>query len=622
MVKSFLAVALVVGLLSSAAARSASADGPSVTQVSVDATDVVRGVYHVREVIPAKPGALTLRLAKWLPGHHSASGRIDALAGLVVSASGKDLPWVRDPDDMWAFNVSVPSGQTSIQVRFDFITPLQPSQGRVSMTPSMLELEWDMVVLYPVGVPVKAIQVAANVKLPDGWSFATALSTRTPSRHEPIFATTDLATLIDSPLLAAPRLQTTDLGEIGTASVKIDLAQDAEEPVVMTDERLKAFREMVRQLGLAFGSQPPFAQYTVLLTVSEEFGRIGWEHLRSSEVGVAPSTFKNWNGHVEARTVLAHEFVHAWNGKYRRPEGLDSPDLAKPMSGALLWVYEGLTQYYAHVISARAGIISEAEARDAFAAKASQLASVSGRRWRPLADTTNQPSINPLHNPVAWQDWRRSLMDYYDEGALVWLDVDAKIRTLTQGRKSLDDFSARFFHADAPTLDPKFYTLENVVADLNSIVPYEWADYFQRTVYSIRPEPPTSGIEAAGWRVTYDATPSAMQTSDILDLIDSIGLAVNDKGEVRSVRWDGPASKAGLTPGAIILAVNAAPFSMATFRAGIAQRAGKPGPIALIVKARGRVLNLNVEYHGGLTYPHLSRRADGSDLLREILAAR
>jgi predicted metalloprotease with PDZ domain len=624
---SFLAAAVCAAALPATSWAAPAQAGPpddGAIRVSVDATDVVRGVYRIDEVIPAAPGPLTLRLVKWLPGHHAASGRVDAVANLVLSTASGTLPWVRDANDIFAFKVTVPPGQSVVHAHFDFMTPLQPPQGRVSMTPAMLELEWDMATLYPEPQPASAIRVLPEIRLPPGWAFATALTPRGPDSRQPVFAETDLATLIDSPVLAAPSLQVVSLGQIGGAPVRIDLAQDITAPEVMTEARVKTYREMLRQAGLAFGGRAPFTHYDLLLTVSDELGGIGWEHLQSSEVGSSTGLYRDWNKQVEGRLTLPHEFIHAWNGKYRRPEGLRSPAFSEPMNGALLWIYEGLTQYYAVVLSARSGLVSETETRDYLAAKATRLATESGRRWRPLGDTINEPAINPFHTRASWPDWRRNVTDYYDEGILLWLEVDATIRNRTQGRKSLDDFAALFFRSDRPTLAPRFYDLDEVIADLSSVAPYDWAGFFRSRVTSVRSEPPVEGIEAAGWRLTSGPQPGAglRDAADALDLIDTAGFSVNDKGEALTVRWGSPASEAGLVPGAVILAVNGIPFSRRWLSDVIAADAKTSGPIVLIAKERGQVSTLKLEHHAGLTYPHLQRGPDSADRLSEILAPR
>jgi predicted metalloprotease with PDZ domain len=616
------AIILGIAVCTQGAKAQAFPTSRSPIQLSVDATDVVHGVYHIRETLPAHGGEMTVRFVKWLPGHHAPSGRVDLLAGLAFSAAGQTLWWARDPADLWAFRVKVPAGQTTIQARFDFMTPLQPSQGRVSMAPSMLELEWDMAVLYPAGVSAASIPVAANINLPVGWDFATSLAPRNPAMHEPVFATTSVATLVDSPVLAAPTIQRFDLGKIGEVPVRVDLAEDAAGPAVLPEARVKTLREMVRQTGLALASPPPFAHYDILMTISDEIGPVSWEHQQSSEVGQPASSFSQWNDQPEFRIILPHEFIHAWNGKYRRPAGLASADFGAPMNGSLLWIYEGLTHYYALVVSARSGVISNLEARDLLAKLAGRVGSTAGRQWRSLNDTTNEPAINPFHMSAPWSDYRRNVNDYYDEGVLLWLEVDAQLRALTHGRRSLDDFSNHFFLSEQPSAEPNFYALDDVTKGLNAVAPYDWKTFFHDRVDGIRSAPPVGGIDTAGWRLDWVSTPppGGSRTLDgALDLTSTVGLSVNDKGEVGAVRWNSPAFDAGLTGGAVILAVDGLPFSEARLSSFMDPNSETPKSLALVIKSRGRVFTGGLKYAGGLRYPSLSRREGSEDILTAIL---
>jgi predicted metalloprotease with PDZ domain len=599
-------------------------------ELAVDATDVIHGVYHVEETIPVSTSVMTLRFVKWLPGHHAPSGRIDLVGGLRASANGKPVAWTRDAEDIFLFRFQVPAGAHDLHLSFDFMTPLVRSQGRVSMTPAMLELEWDMVVFYPAGTDASKIQIRPEVTLPSSWQFATALSPRTPTEKAPRFAITDLATLIDSPLLAAPKITVFDLGSIGGIPVRFDLAADRDAPPpVLTEARLSDYRAMVRQIALAFGDNAAFDRYDLLVTVSDVFQGTGWEHLRSAEVGTGQSLYRDWRVSLH-KLILPHEFLHSWNGKFRRPEGLRSPDFGKAMDGRLLWVYEGLTHYYAILIGARSSLLQPEEAKDFIAGIVARQGSKTGRGWRPMIDTTAEPAINPFHNSAPYEDLRLDLDAYYDEAVLVWLEVDARIRELTNGKRTLDDFARRFFHADAPTLAPKFYALDELVSDLNSIAPYDWRTLFRARIFDVAPESPSHGIELAGWRLVRNSTaPAGGDTSagsameegdDSLNLMDTVGLAVNPAGEVGAVLFNSPAYAAGLVPTAKLLGIDGQPFSIRRFRERVARSAAGSAPIVLTVSARGEIREANLPWTGGLTYPHLERISAQPDLFDQIFA--
>jgi predicted metalloprotease with PDZ domain len=618
-----IALSSLLSATSLAAESSDSFPWSHVIQLSVDATDVAHGVYHVTEVMRVRAGALTLRFPKWLPGHHAPSGRIDGVAGLYIDAEGRSLTWMRDAADMYAFHLDVPAGQDAIRVRFDFMTPLEKPQGRISMTPTMLELEWDMCVLYPSGVSSDNIGIAPEVELPAGWSFATSLETKAAAAKRSSFKVVSLRQLIDSPVLASPRLERIFLGTSAGAPVHLNVARDRGEEAVVPPERVREFSGVVQQTVAVFGP-PPFKHYDVLLSLSDEMGEVGWEHLESSEVGLSGRLFDDWRKDTEPRLLLTHEFIHAWNGKYRRPRELMSADFAAPMKDSLLWVYEGLTAYYGLVISARSGIVSPAETQDILASMTDDLTSEPGRRWRSLADTTNQPLVTPFYSRSPWPDWGRRISDFYDEGVLIWLDIDCKIRTLTHGRKSLDDFAASFFHVRSGTAatSMSLYELGDVVRALNSVVPYDWGSLLRKSVYELDDTSLVEDLGASGWELTRTSAPAASIRghADRLDLSTTVGLVVDEKGYVTAVRWQSPAFKAGLVPGAVLIAVKGVPFSRQILEEAVIASSSPAAPLVLLARARGAVSSFTVAYTQGLSYPHITRIPDRTDLLSQISA--
>ena len=186
---------------------------PGVIQLQVDATDLDHRVFRVKETLPvAGPGRTTLLYPKWLPGNHSTTGPIDKLAGLIVrSDAGQRLEWQRDPVEMHAFHVDVPAGVKQLHLEFEFVTPTDTSQGRVTMTPDLLGLQWEKTLLYPAGFYARQIPVAASVQLPAGWQFASALRGAQRAGDTVQFATVPLETLVDSPLFAGPHYRRVEL---------------------------------------------------------------------------------------------------------------------------------------------------------------------------------------------------------------------------------------------------------------------------------------------------------------------------------------------------------------------------------------------------------------------------
>ncbi|MDE2079813.1 MAG: M61 family metallopeptidase [Burkholderiales bacterium] len=604
---------------------------PGLLTLQVDATDVARHIYRVRETIPvAGPGPMTLSLPKWIPGEHAPTGPINLLAGLVISANGQRLAWVRDTVEMTAFHIVVPPGAEQIELELAQTAPGSGSFSGAAVTPEMLVLKWGGVSLVPAGYAVSGIRIQPSVRLPAGWRFASALdgAATTPQAGGDVtrFAPTTYETLVDSPLYAGSHMRRYDLAPGAPVPVHLNVFADDEAHLAATPAQLDAHRRLVQQATRLFGSQH-YDHYDFLLTLDDEIGGVGIEHHRSSENGTGPRYFTDWDATAPDRDLLPHEYAHSWNGKFRRPADLWTPDYTTPMRDSLLWVYEGQTQFWGQVLAARSGLLTRQQVRDSIALMAARLDHEPGRRWRSLQDTTNGEIVNTRNAASGYRSWTRGL-DYYAEGALIWLDADTLIRQQTGGKKSLDDFARAFFGIDDGSYVPVTYTFGDVVAALNAVLPHDWAGFLRRRLDGHGPGAPLDGIARGGWRLVYTDQPSALAKAQealykYTDFNYSIGLAVGKDDRLSDVRWDGPAFAAGLPTGATLVAVNGVPYDADVLQQAIRDAAAPgAGAIALLVKADNRYRTVSVDYHGGLRYPHLERVPGTPDLLDAVLTPR
>ncbi len=598
---------------------------PDMIHLSVDATDLSHGISNVRERIPlAAPGPLTLLYPQWLPGNHSPTGPIDKLAGLKVTANGAPVAWRRDPVDVYAFHVDAPAGATSLDVAFQFLSAVSTREGRVMTTPDMLSLQWNAVALYPAGYFSRQITVEASVTLPTGFSLATALETASATGNTTTFRPTTFNTLVDSPLIAGRYFRRFDLDPGAAARVSLDVVADRPELLAATDAELAAHRSLVQQAYRLYGSHH-YDHYDFLLSVSDKLGGIGLEHHRSSEDGVAPKYFTDWEKTAPQRDLLPHEFTHSWNGKFRRPADLWTPNFNVPMRDSLLWVYEGQTQYWGFVLAARAGLLTRQEALDAFANVAATYDNRLGREWRDLEDTTNDPII-AMRRPLSWRSWQRS-EDYYSEGQLVWLDADTLIRKLSGGRRSLDDFAKTFFGVDDGSFVTRTYTFDDVVAALNGVQAYDWASFLHARLQGHGPGAPLDGVARGGYRLVYSDTESPyLKNAETLrkntDLSYSLGVIIGKDGILGDVAWDGPAFKAGLTADTQIIAVNGNTYDADGLKEAITAAHRMAAPLQLLVKNNDTYRTVSIDYHEGLRYPRLERVGTEASSLDAILRPR
>jgi predicted metalloprotease with PDZ domain len=614
--------AAVLGLILVSLVSSPGTSAQSI-RLQVDLTDAPRNIYHAKLGIPAKPGAMTLVFPKWIPGNHRPSGPIAALTGIHIEAAGKPLAWQRDEVDMYAFHVIVPEGIRSIDVSLDAITSNDSAGGGgPAASSNLLDLNWNAVVLYPRGAKSDDVQFAPSIKLPTGWKFATALATAHASGDEVEFAPVSLTTLVDSPLIAGAHYRRIDLTSPGDGPAHImDIVADNETDLAMSPEDLAAYRKLVAETGALFGARH-YRQYHFLYTLSDLAGEHGLEHHESNDSAAAERTLLDPDLRFLYAGLLPHEFAHSWNGKYRRPAGLATPNYQEPMIGDLLWVYEGLTDYLGDLLAERSGLLSPEQYRESMAATAAALDHRAGRTWRPLEDTARSVQILRLQGPL-WANWRRGL-DYYPEGELIWLEVDSIIRQQTHGERSLDDFCRRFHGGQSgpPMVVP--YRFEDVVRALNEVAAYDWASLLRERVGATTSHAPLGGLERDGWKVVYNDHPNAYikaeeKISKSANFSYSLGFTVSKDGKLNDVIVGSPAYRSGIGPGMMLIAVNGRKFKPPVLRAALKEAQESVAPIELLVENAQFYQTYSISYHEGEKNPHLERISEQPDLLGALL---
>jgi predicted metalloprotease with PDZ domain len=591
---------------------------PGEIHLAVDASDVGRHIIRIHETLSGIAADTVLLYPKWLPGTHAPEGPIDRLAGIRITANGAGVAWTRDPVDVYAFRVHVGPGVRSIDIEFDYLSPTAMQIGDLESDRDLLMIEWNELLLYPAGYFARQIPVEASLTLPADWKFASALESALTSGARTQFKRVDLETFIDSPLYAGRYALRLDLDPDGQVPVHLNLFADRPEILVLKPAQLEAHRALVQQAYRLFGSHH-YAHYDFLYSLSDQIQQSGLEHQQSSENGTDPETYTEWDKSAYLRDLLPHEFTHSWNGKFRRPADLWTPNYNVPMQDSLLWVYEGQTQYWGQVLAARSALRTRQQALDQIAITAAMYQATAGRRWRALQDTTNDEIINP-----------RRFEDYYEEGALIWLDADTLIRERSGGKRSLDDFARTFFGIHDTSTTTITYTFDDVVKALNAVEPYDWAAFLHQRLDSTNQPAPLDGLARGGYKLTYTDAPSDyLSASDDqrkhVSLQFSIGIEIDDKdqaGMVSEVLWNSPAFNANLTKGARILAVNGTAYSADLLKDAIRSAHGTQSSIDLIVKTGDRFMSASLNYHDGLRYPHLVREESQPARLDDILAAR
>src|SRR5438094_4833760 len=428
------------------------APAPHVT-ISLDATEAPRKIFHAHLTIPASPGTSTLYYPKSIPGEHGPTGPIQDLAGLKFTANGQVLKWRRDLLDGWTIHVDVPAGATNVEATLDFISPAGHEgiyTGGASATDKMTVISWNTVLLYPAGWTSDQLTYDASLRLPRGWTFGTSLQVASKSENEIKFAPVSLTMLVDSPIISGQYLKIVPLNQGENPPVEMDIAADTAAALEAPSEVWEHYKNLVAQAGTLFGARH-YRDYHFLFSLSDHVAHFGLEHHESNDSRTEERTLVDPQVRIVHASLLPHEYVHSWNGKYRRPADLTTSDYQQTMQDDLLWVYEGLTEYLGKILPARSALWTPEQFRDELARVAAQLDHIPGRSWRNLQDTADA-AAQLYFAPHQWNSLRRDT-DFYDEDELNWLWVDTIIRQQSNGRKSIDDFCHAFHGAPstAPT---------------------------------------------------------------------------------------------------------------------------------------------------------------------------
>jgi predicted metalloprotease with PDZ domain len=601
------------------------AAGPTVS-LAVDASEAPRKIFHARLRIPATPGTLTLYYPKWIPGEHAPTGPVDDLAGLKFSAGGQTLKWRRDLLDGWTINVEVPGGQNEITADLDFLSPATLEGGfsaGSSATDKLAIISWNQVLLYPKGSKSDDITFSASLKIPDGWKYATSLNMVNGAGNDLHFAPVSLTMLVDSPVLTGQYLKAVPLNAGQNPPAELDVAADSAAALEPPQEVWDHYKNLVAQVATLFGAQH-YRQYHFLYTLSDHVAHFGLEHHESDDSRVPERGLVDETERKLDASLLPHEYVHSWNGKYRRPADLATPDYQQPMQTDLLWVYEGLTNYLGNILAARSGLWTPEDFRQSLAGTAADLDHLPGRTWRNLQDTADAaPQLYFMSR--AWYSQRRGV-DFYDEDTLNWLWADVIIRQQSKGQKSLDDFCKLFHGSPGGTPALKTYTFDDVVNGLNQVVAYDWRGFWTERLTNHGPGAPLGGIEGSGWKLEYKDTPTDFYRSSERDANQVVetytfGLRLRDDGTVLDTIEGMMAAKGGIGPGMKIVAVNGRRFSGDVLHDAVKATKSGSDPIELLVENTDYYRTVKLDYHEGEKYPHLVRDESKPDLLSDIIKA-
>ncbi len=597
--------------------------------VRLDAREIARKHIHTDLSLAVKPGPVVLVFPQWIPGEHGPTGPLNTLIGMTIRAGGQQLTWQRDPREMFQVTVKVPAGATRLDISLD--TGLPTEGGEFTAGPSssaqLAVISWNQFVLLPKGRDAAAISTEAVLMAPPGWQLRSALALTPQGDGSVRLEDADLARLIDSPVQMGAFTKLVELpGAAPFTELRhaISITADSAEALSVPDDFAASYGRLVAQAGMLFGTRM-YRHYTWLLTLSDHVAHFGLEHHESSDDRVDENSLSDAPLREGVAELLAHEYVHSWNGKYRRPAGLLSPDYQQPMDGSLLWVYEGMTQFWGTVLPVRAGLVPQESYREMLASVAGFYDIQTGDRWRPLADTAVAAQI--LYDaPGSWSISRRDV-DFYEASEFLWLNVDTELRARSGGKACLDDYVRRFYAGSggAPALKP--YVEADVYTTLSSVVPADWRAIIHRHLDSLGPQTLLGALKDSGWQLSYSAEKNTyLETQQkrrkVTNRLWSIGMQLDDKDTVTETVEDRAAARAGVGPGMKLLAVNGRKYSADVLDAAIVAAQASKKPIELLIESADYFRVFSVAYADGPRWPHIRRIEGHADVLGETLRAR
>jgi predicted metalloprotease with PDZ domain len=633
-----LAGGLIVGMAGSrgmsAEPATATVRASEVLRIEVDARDLPRKLLHSRIQLSCRPGVLGLWYPKWVPGTHAPCGPVQNVAGLVIEAAGgKVIPWKRDEVEPYRVECVIPAGVDTVTVRLDTICnePAVLAAGYLSFgNRSVGVINWNTCVMYPEGLSSDQVSVDLRLRLPRDWKFASALRAYGKTINggksplvETAFQRVSLTELLDRPLIGGEHLRTIALETGKYPPALFHVVSESASALELSPKVVNLYSRVVQEAGALF-ELCHYDSFDFLVTCSDELGYLGLEHLRSSLNGVRErdliddSKRRGW-----VANLIPHEYVHSWCGKFRRPAGMCVADFQTPERTKLLWVYEGLTEYLGEVLMVRSGLIDAKEYREMLAATISTLSHREGRRWRPLEDTAVASHL--LRGSSAnWNELRRE-QDYYYEGALLWLEVDAIIREKTGGKSSLDDFCRKFFGANESKTDVVPYELSDVVTALRGVVVFDWEGFFKRRVTETQESLPMDVVSRCGYRLGYSREPSGYlkflqegRANGAISALDSLGVSFAVDGRVLTVVPGMAGDRAKLAPGMKVIGVNGKTFGRQRLVDALADSVAKRKVELLLIEG-DEFRTVVIDYGDGLRYLELVRDSMKPDLLEAIL---
>lgn len=598
-------------------------------RVEVDATQMARHLLRSTIHFPAKPGPFSFRHPEWIPGIHGPSEQIRNIGGLQVFASnGKKLDWKRDASQLTRFNVVVPEACDSVRVELTYLAnqPTRVSTGVDSYgNADLLAINMNTCIVYRDEEDLRTSLVDVSVRLPADFKFATALrGARVEADNTHSFARTSFETLVDSPLIAGKNYRRLDVASDGRPDARYHFVSESAKALEFDEQQAGYYKNLMTEAYALFAGAP-FKAYDFLVVCSDDVPGMGLEHHESSLNAVKEGALTE-EDKVKGRAVylLAHELVHAWCGKYRRPAGMYRSDYHTPKKTGELWIYEGLTQYLGQVLTARAGMLTFDEHRERIAGRVGYLANRSGREWRPLEDTAIA-AYTLRGGSASWTDLRRS-QDYYDEGAFFWLEADSIIRVQSNNERSLDDFCQKFFAYDENLPKVKPFEMAEVVSILESLADFDWNGLIKRRIRMAQTELSLEGLRTSGYEFALvpekpDYVALREKEQEYISAEFSLGLSIKTGGEVSAVVPNSVADDAGLADGMKVIGVNGMKFRGKRLYAALEESA-TTGETELLVEEGEAYRVVRLMYSGGPKYPALQKMEGQQDLFRAICTPR
>jgi len=479
--KTLSAILWAMLLLGSAEIFAAADDENLALRYTVDLEDTRNHYLTIKVEVPVDSDTTELMMAVWTPGSYLVREYARNIDSMTVTSEGRELEFEKIRKNRWLVETK---GIKSFEVSYRLYC------NEMSVRTNWVGNQYAMINGAPTFITVPDRldkQHEVQLLLPRNWTrSATSLKSVGDDPHR--FVAENFDELVDSPIVAGNvSVYPFVVGGIEHQLVNVGEAGYWDGTKAATDLKkvVEAHQEM---WGVV-----PYDRYMFINMIVESGG--GLEHDNSSVLMTSRWSFRDRGRYKSWLSLASHEFFHTWNIRRLRPKSLVTYDYENEVYTDSLWIAEGITSYYEDLLLLRAGLLSRSEFLSRLSGNVEVVQRTGGRKLQSLKDSSYDAWIK-YYRPD--ENSSNTRISYYSKGAVAAFLLDARIRKLTKGEKSLDDLMRKLFAEYVTT----GYTTEEFRAAASELAGQDLSEWFNSVIDSTD-ELDYSDIEAIGVVAPY-----------------------------------------------------------------------------------------------------------------------